>query len=72
LQLQLKLTTQEIDYLKKLKDINSSIFKKPEEEEEKNTQKCNEQKENNESLFGKSMLEVSSIHELQSFLEVVY
>lgn len=60
LQLQLKLTTQEIDCLKKLKDVNENQQKKPEDEDKKN-----------DSLFGKSLLlGVSSIHEIQSFLEV--
>lgn len=68
LQLQLKLTTQEIDYLKKLKDVQApelknTLGKQAHQPEEKNGE---------DSLFGKSILGVSSIHELQSFLEVLY
>ena len=82
MQLQIKLTTQEIDYLKKLKDVKdihtpplkkSSSCKIPSEEEEKKNEFKDikgENNNNNESLFGKSILGVSSIHELQSFLEV--
>lgn len=67
LQLQLKLTTQEIDYLKKLKDVQApelrnTLGKAPHQPEEN--------KAGEDSLFGKSILGVSSIHELQSFLEV--
>lgn len=72
LQLQLKLTTQEIDCLKKLKDVSI-----PKEIKEPPNPKNNEEEEkkanNNDSLFGKSVLGalgVSSIHEIQSFLEV--
>ena len=74
LQLQLKLTTQEIDCLKKLKDVSI-----PKEIKEAPHTKNNEEEEkkvnNNDSLFGKSVLGalgVSSIHEIQSFLEVFY
>lgn len=77
LQLQLKLTTQEIDYLKKLKDVNENncnprkSLKNLKDNEEEKKQEIKEGV--NDSLFGKSVLYalgVSSIHELQSFLEV--
>lgn len=68
LQLQLKLTTQEIDFLKKFKDVQApelknTLGKQTHQHEEKNGE---------DSLFGKSILGVSSIRELQSFLEVLY
>lgn len=68
MQLQLKLTTQEIDFLKKLKDVHSPD-KKPISNPSPNVE--NEEEKKEESIFARSILGVSSIHELQSILDVL-